>query len=135
MVEENSYVVDNDGTISLKPSFLDMIKENIETNNIHNTHIVYLFFNKDTSGIKFYNLNNDNSNKEFMTKKKLVFETEWSILINYPNKSMAFKSDIGSIKIDTYLVNKEEYFRIMNIIKNEEDIDKLISFKINIKKI
>ena len=133
MVEENSYVVDNNGSLLMNPPILDMIRNNQDSRLIQNNHIVYLFVNKDIPGIKFYNLSK--SNNKFVTRRKLVFETEWSFLINFPNKTMIFKSDIGDIKIDTYLVSKKELFRILNIIKREENYDKIITFKIKNKKI
>lgn len=133
MTEENSYVVNNDGTITLQPGFLDLIKENTISKQMHNNSIVYLFISKDIPGIKFYNLNNSD-NLEFITKRKLVFEAKWSYLINYPNKSMIFRSDIGDIKVHTYLISKKELFRILAIINKENDYDKIISFKIRTKK-
>ena len=134
MIDEENFIPNSDGTISLSPNFLDYIKDTIDFKVINNNHIVYLFVNKDVTGIKFYNLNEDN-NLKFITKRKLVFEAEWDYLINVPNKTMSFKNEIGNIKIDTYMVSKKELFRIMNIIKEENNYDKLINFKINVKKI
>ena len=134
MIEEENFIPNSDGTISLNPTLIDLIKERLDSNEINNNHIVYLFINKNVTGIKFYNLSNKN-NLNFTTKRKLVFEAEWNYLMNYPNKTMIFRSDIGDIKIDTYIVSKKELFRIMNIIKKENNYDKLINFKINKKNI
>ena len=134
IVEENSYVVGNNGTITLQPGIIDILKERMENNGFQNNHIVYLFINKDSKGIKFYNLDKSNDQMKFITKRKLVFEANWNFLINYPNKSMLFRSDIGDIRIDTYLVSEKEYFRILDIIKKEENLDNFISFKIKKRK-
>ena len=134
MICKSSYVIDNDGTIALKPNLLDLIKDSINSNQVNNNHIVYIFINKDLPGIKFYNLNNDANNAlEFITKRKLVYEVEWDYLHNNPSKTMIFRSSLGDIKIDTFLVNKKEFFRILNILKKENDYDKLIFFKIRKK--
>ena len=134
MIEESSYIIDNDGTISLQPDFLDMIKERIVSHKPQNNHVIYLFISKEIPGIKFYNIKDSKNELEFITKRKLVFEAEWNYLINFPNKSMIFRSDIGDIRIDTYLVSEKELFRILNLIKKEDNYDSLIGFKVKIKK-
>ncbi len=139
MVEENSYVVDNDGTLIIKPGVLELITGKINFDTIRNNHIVYIFINKNVPGIKFYNLNLDNdTNKryiEFLTKRNFIFIAEWEYLINYPNEPMFFKSENGSIKVDTYIVNKNIFFGILKKIKMCENNDDLIKIRIKNKKI
>lgn len=139
MVEENSYVVDNDGTLIMKPSVLELVNDKINSDANHNNHIVYIFINKDVPGIKFYNLNLDtDTNKkyiEFITKRNFIFETKWNYLINYPNESMIFKSENGNIKVDTYIVNKNVFFGILKNIKKNENNGSLIEIRIKNKKI
>ena len=135
MICKSSYVINNDGSITIKPNLLDLIKDNINSNLVHNNHIVYIFIDKNIPGIKFYNLiNKTNNTLEFATKRKLVFEAEWDYLHNNPGKTMFLRSSLGNIKIDTYFVSKKEFFRILNFLKKEDDYDKLIFFKLKIKK-
>lgn len=122
-IEENDYVIDNDGGLLVNPNFLDYFKELSIDKKINNNHLVYLFINKDIPGIKFYNLANPLQNDKtlkFITKKNLISEANWDFLVNHPNNSMLFRSDIGNIRIDTFIISKENMFKILNKIKKSK---------------
>ena len=120
MIEESDYIVDNHGGLLVNRGILDFFKEKAIEKKLNNNHLVYLFINKEIPGIKFYNLSLDYCNGKYMkfaTKKNLITEATWDFLINYPNQSMLFRSDFGNIRIDTYIIKKEQMFKILDDIK------------------
>ncbi len=124
-VEKSDYVIDTQGGLLISPNVLDYFKNKYKEKKYHNNHLIYIFINKEVPGIKFYNLSSDYDKKkyfEFITKKNLITEANWDFLINYPNHTMIFKSDVGNIKIDTFILDKEKMFKILDNIKKNDEI-------------